>query len=176
MLKQELREEIRRRKRQFSESQLKAFSVAIIQRLLAHPRIMEAKTILLYDSLGDEVDTHDALETLRLQGKTILLPKVISDGEMEVRRYEGPGSLRKGPFGILEPAGEPFTQLGTIDIAVIPGMGFDHLGNRLGRGKGYYDRFLAQIPKVYKLGICFDFQKVDTLPTGRYDIRMNEIL
>ena len=58
----------------------------------------------------------------------------------------------------------------------MPGVGFDASGNRLGRGKGYYDRLLRQMPTVYKLGMCFDFQKIEAVPTDQHDICMDEIL
>ena len=176
MLKQELRKEIRSLKRQFSREELQAFSAEIMQRLLVHPRLNAARTILLYHALADEVDTQEAIELFRRQGKTILLPKVIGEGEMEVRVYDGPDSLQVGAFGILEPSGKPFERLCDIDVAVIPGMGFDPSGNRLGRGKGYYDRFLVKIPQAYKLGICFAFQKVDAVPVDEYDVRVDEVL
>ena len=55
-------------------------------------------------------------------------------------------------------------------------MSFDAKGNRLGRGKGYYDRFLEKVPDMYKIGICFDFQKEESIPTEVTDIKMNEII
>ena len=82
----------------------------------------------------------------------------------------------RGAFGILEPDGEPFTAWHEIDVAVVPGVAFDRRGYRLGRGKGYYDTLLAQLPHTYKLGICFDFQKLPSLPVEPHDIPMHEIL
>ena len=63
-----------------------------------------------------------------------------------------------------------------IDTAIIPGIAFDRKGHRLGRGKGYYDRFLADTPYIYKIGVCFDFQKVDHVPHSAHDVRMDEVL
>ena len=76
----------------------------------------------------------------------------------------------------MEPDGPLFSDYDAIDVAIIPGMSFDAEGNRLGRGKGYYDRFLAQASSVYKLGICFDFQKVEHVPHTPTDIVMDEVL
>ena len=76
----------------------------------------------------------------------------------------------------MEPSGELFTHYDSIDVAIIPGMAFDAGGNRLGRGKGYYDRLLARIPDVYKIGICFDFQKVESVPADINDIKMDEVI
>lgn len=176
MDKATLRQEIRQRKRQFTSEQLRELSFPVLQRLLSHPRIKQANTILLYHSLSDEVHTHDLIEQLFNEGKTILLPVVIDHEHLEIRRYEGKGSLRQGAMSISEPTGTPYPTLSSIEVAVIPGMSFDAEGNRLGRGKGYYDRFLCQIPQAYKIGICFDFQKVDRVPTQINDIKMDEVI
>ena len=107
--------------------------------------------------------------------KTVLLPVVVGD-VLEIRRYTGDNDLKLGSFNILEPCGEPFTNLEKIDVAVVPGVGFDRKNNRLGRGKGYYDKLLCQIPDVYRIGICFPFQFFDKLPCEEHDIKMHEVI
>ena len=174
--KQSLRKAIKEIKRQYSVPQLKALSKPIAERLMAHPRIKQACIIFLYYSMDDEVYTHDAIETLYQAGKTILLPVVEADYKLTLRRYNGPKSLKEGPFHILEPTGETYTEYEKIDVAVVPGMAFDGTGHRLGRGKGYYDRLLKNMPQVYKIGICFGFQKQESIPAETYDISMNEVL
>jgi 5-formyltetrahydrofolate cyclo-ligase len=176
MLKSELRKDIRERKRQFSNDQLREQSLPLIHVLLSHPRIQAAKVVLLYESLPDEVDTHDAIEQLCRQGKAVLLPVVKPQQEMELREYQGAQSMLEDEFHILEPTGPSFQDYARIDVAVIPGMSFDGEGNRLGRGKGYYDRFLRKIPSVYKIGICFDFQRVEHVPTEATDIPVDEVI
>ena len=84
--------------------------------------------------------------------------------------------LQAGAFGILEPTGKLFTDYKKIDVAVVPGMAFDKEGRRLGRGKGYYDRFLRLLPNTYKIGICFSWQLVDHVPTDEHDILMDQVL
>ena len=77
----------------------------------------------------------------------------------------------------MEPTGRSFTDYASIDLAVIPGMAFDTSGNRLGRGKGYYDRFLSLLPPyIYKIGVCFDFQKFNEIPSEATDVTMDLIL
>ena len=78
----------------------------------------------------------------------------------------------------MEPQGKDFTELEKIDLAIIPGMAFDKEGNRLGRGKGYYDRLLQQLRDctIYKIGICFDFQFLDHIPTEPHDIPVDEVI
>ncbi|MGM9709286.1 MAG: 5-formyltetrahydrofolate cyclo-ligase [Prevotella sp.] len=176
MNKKELRDIIRQRKRQFSSDELRELSLAVCQRLLANPRVTAAKTILLYYSLPDEVCTHSLVDELAAMGKKVLLPAVVSDTDMEARIYRNADDLKMGAFGIAEPAGDKYSDLKAIDLAIVPGMSFDNDGNRLGRGKGYYDRFLSAIPYIYKIGVCFDFQKVDYVPHSPHDVVMDEVL
>ena len=95
---------------------------------------------------------------------------------MELRLFTGEADLRPGAFGIMEPVGQLVTDYDHIDLAVVPGMAFDACGHRLGRGKGYYDRLLPRLSHCYKIGICFDFQKVPSVPTEPTDIAMDEVL
>ena len=164
MNKSELRKEIRNRKRQFTKEQLRERSAEVIDRLRNHPKLKAAKTLLLYHSLPDEVYTHSFADEMVEAGKNVLLPVVISDTEMEIRRYTGPDDMAESSFHILEPIGELFTDYDDIDFIAVPGMSFDN------------DRFLRQVPKAYKVGICFDFQKLDRIPTDEHDQKVDEVL
>lgn len=174
--KKELRQKVRLLKKQHTEIQLKELSDNIIRKLLELPVIKEAGTIVLYCSLPDEVYTLDAIHRLKEAGKKILLPAVISETDMELHEYKSDNDLRKGYFDILEPCGTPYYNYSAIDAIVIPGMGFDKDGNRLGRGKGYYDRFLEKAKGAKKIGICFPFQLFENIPTDQYDIRMDIVI
>lgn len=177
MDKNELRELISRYKVETSLAARFDLSGPILRRLAVHPRFISARTVLLYHSLPDEVDTRDFVRYWS-QRKHILLPSV-KNGEIELHRYAADeDQLVEGPFGIQESMGNVFTDYASIDLAVIPGVAFDAAGNRLGRGKGFYDRLLARLKNypIYKIGICFDFQKVDQVPADAYDIPMDEIL
>ena len=174
MLKKELRQHIREIKRQFSQQQLEELSFPIISRLKS--RLASTKTILAYYSLPDEVDTRQLLDDLVAEGKTVLLPKVIDDENMEIRRYTGRQDLEEGILHLMEPIGEPFTAYEDIDIVVVPGLAFDAAGHRLGRGRGYYDRFLHRKSHPYCVGVCFDFQKVAEVPVEEYDIPVDEVI
>ena len=173
MTKKELRQMIRQRKQQHPVGESSAF----ISRLKDNSHFTHAQTLLLYSALSDEVPTQILIDGLAAQGKTVLLPRVVSDTDMELRRYSGPADLQRGAFGIFEPTGELFTDYNTIDVAIIPGMAFDAKGHRLGRGKGYYDRFLAKLsPSTYKIGLCFFWQLVDQVPTDEHAIPMDEVI
>lgn len=176
MDKQSLRKEIKNKKRQFTSQELCELSFPVVMRLLSHPRIKTANTVMLYYSLPDEVDTHTLVDSLLMSGKHILLPRVTGEGTMELRRYTGPSDLAQGAYNIMEPTGEVFDNYTNIDLAVIPGVAFDKDGNRIGRGKGYYDRLLPKLANTYKIGICLPFQLVEKIPTDEHDVRMDEVL
>lgn len=192
MDKQELRKEIRNRKRQFSQDQLGELSLSAISKLRKHPKVMAAHTLLLYYSLPDEVNTHEWIDELVTEGKRVLLPVVVNDKDMVIREYTGKHDLAEGSFHIMEPIGKLFLEekYPEIEVAIIPGMSFDDGGHRLGRGKGYYDRFLTKLrgmeenhcerkeadgTEVYKIGICFGFQKLQEIPFESHDILMDEV-
>ena len=179
MDKKELRRYIREQKRHFTPQQLGEMSLDIMSSLLSNSHIQKADAILMYHSLPDEVDTHSALDKLLAMGKKVLLPKVVSETDMTIHEYTGLDSLQPSePYGILEPTTPEFSivncQLSIV--IVVPGMAFDKHGHRLGRGKGYYDRFLSRIPNIYKIGVCFPFQLIDKVPSEPTDILVDEVL
>lgn len=179
MDKKELRKYIREQKRHFTPQQLGEMSLGIMSSLLSNPHVKDADTILMYHSLPDEVDTHSALDQLLTMGKKVLLPKVISDMEMTIHEYTGKDSLKPSePYGILEPITPEFSIANSqfSIVAVVPGMAFDRQGHRLGRGKGYYDRFLSRVPNIYKIGVCFPFQLIDNIPSEPTDVVMDEVV
>lgn len=179
MTKEELRKHIRQLRQQYTPVQLEQFSLPIMARL--GERLREAQTVVAYYSLPDEVCTHQFVDDLVAEGKTVLLPKVLDATRMELRHYTGPYDLQVGTFGIMEPVGKPFTDYAGIDMVLVPGIAFDACGHRLGRGRGYYDRFLHSMMTVsgshpLLLGVCFDFQKVASVPVDINDIPVDSVV
>ena len=170
--KDDIRKRISEKKREFPESELNALSSVIMKRLEDNVVLKCAKTVLMYYSLPDEVFTHDFIDKWSKE-KTILLPAVKGD-DLELKVYTGRECMLKGCFNIYEPQGEAYNALTTIDVAVIPGVSFDRNGNRLGRGKGFYDRFLKKL-NTFKIGVCFGFQLNDEIPHGEHDVAMDEV-
>ena len=168
--KTELRQRMRDTKRQHAQH-LAEMSQTIVERL--RKRLGEARVVMAYWPLSDEVDIRPLINELVAAGKTVLLPKVTGDATMELRQYTSMDDLQEGPFHIMESVGAPYTDFQQIDIALIPGMAFDAAGHRLGRGKGYYDRFLTAHPDLYKLGVCFPFQRVAEVPVDEHDVKMD---
>lgn len=172
MNKKELRKQIALDKRKYSAIQKTEWSSSLFQKLEDHPLFLQAQTILLYHSLPDEVQTHSFIERW-YPHKRIVLPLVKGD-ELEFRYYEGQDSLQIGAFGIEEPHGKQVENLDEIELGIIPGVAFDQAGNRLGRGKGYYDRALARLHS-YNIGVCFHFQLYPCIPVEPTDRRMHEV-
>lgn len=171
--KQSIRTEIALKKKQHTKEELHRLSDLLLSRLEKHPLFQAARAVLLYYSLPDEVQTHEFVEKWSKE-KDIILPVVKGD-ELELRKYTGNANLTTGGFHIKEPTGPSLTDLSSIGLAFIPGVSFDRQGNRLGRGKGYYDRLLHNL-SPYKIGICFQFQLYETpLPANEQDIPMDEV-
>lgn len=168
--------ELRKMLRQQPPFDTAAEASAVISSLLEDDHVLQAHTLLLYSALPDELPMQSLIEQLVNEGKTVLLPHVVSDTDMELRRYTGISDLRKGAYGIMEPIGELFTAYDTINVAIVPGMAFDRQGHRLGRGKGYYDRFLPLLTNAYKIGVCPSTRLIDQVPTAPHDALMDRVI
>ncbi|HHU18188.1 MAG TPA: 5-formyltetrahydrofolate cyclo-ligase [Clostridiales bacterium] len=142
-----------------------------------------SKTIMLYMNFRNEVPTGSIINNIRYSGKKLVLP--YTNKEFEIIPYEIPlaGELKdylvRSRFGVLEP--DPSlckeANVNSIDLVVVPGSVFDITNNRIGYGKGCYDRFLSKLPaSVYKIGLAYDFQVLPSVPTTQTDVKMNEIL
>ncbi len=175
MDKKELRNQIRQLKSLYSSEEKKRLSAAVVEQLEQNGCFIAARWVVCYWSMEDEVYTHDFVNKWS-EKKHILLPCVRGE-ELELKIFCGKERLCPGEgYAIPEPEGEVFTAYDKIDLIIVPGMAFDRWGNRLGRGKGYYDRFLKEC-KAYKIGICFPFQfQEDVIPTDFMDVPMDEVI
>ena len=153
--------------------ELRQYSEKVCEAIEKNEKFQKAQTILCFWSLPDEVNTHELIQKWTGK-KTFLLPKVVGD-MLELRAFTDENSMVVGEFGIQEPVGPIFTDYASIDLCIIPGLAFDNSGGRMGRGKGFYDRFL---PKThgYKMGICFPWQIVPKIDCAPWDIPMDEVV
>ena len=168
-----LRNSIRREKQLFSAKERKWQSEHIFRRIEALNIFSLSETLLLYASLPDEPDTYPLFSSW--SHKTLLLP-VIQDDQLIVKKFSEKEGFRKGVLNIDEPRGDCFTEYGEIGLALIPGVAFTKQGKRLGRGKGYYDRFLPRLTHTLKLGIGFDFQLVEEIPSAPWDVNLDGVV
>lgn len=173
--KTEVRKRMREMKRAVPFEEKLRRSELIMERVAAMPCFQKAKVVLLYWSMADEVQTHAFVERWWRE-KTVLLPCVDGDN-LRLRPYTGPECMTAGEqFGIGEPTGEEWTDLDRIDMIVVPGVAFDREGNRMGRGRGFYDRLLKTATHAFKVGVAFDFQVIEAVPTEPHDVKMDTVV
>lgn len=169
--KKYIRDEIRKLKSALSDFEKNKASESVFSRLIKMNEWDKAKNILLYYSLPDELQTNIFFE--KITDKKFFLPK-IEGNDLIVLPYKK-NKLTKGTFSILEPEGDTGINIDILDIIVVPGVAYDKELNRLGRGKGYYDKLLS-FCKALKIGICYDLQLIDKVPTETHDIKMDIII
>jgi 5-formyltetrahydrofolate cyclo-ligase len=177
--KEALRREIKRRlgaldPKQFYEE---GFRAAVC--ISSAPWWRSGQRVLLFLSTALEIDTRPLLERAFSDQKKVFIPKIEARRICFYRAFSPAGPWRCGPFSIREPAGDT-EALNPGDgplIVIVPGLAFDKTGNRLGRGKGYYDRFFAELdkesPAYQPVGLCMESQVVPRLPREEWDKKMN---
>ena len=172
--KQSLRKRVKLLKGAYPLAEKKTISLKICQKIEANDVFQQAKTVMVYWSMDDEVFTHDFVQKWA-KHKTMILP-VVNDDNLELKKFTGIKDLMAGDrFGIPEPKGELFPKPESIDLIIVPGIAFDINGNRMGRGKAYYDNLLRS-SKAYKMGVCFSFQIFEAVPYDELDVRMDAVL
>ena len=165
LLRQQLRQE--RDLIPFAVRQSKSESVA--RRLFDLPLLATAKTVMGFISFSSEVDTTPILARLVRYKKYVLVPYVY-DGQLHPVLYDAAGEMERNEYGILEPVQKRMIPPDLIDVILVPGLGFDRRGGRIGYGKGFYDRFLRTLPaSTVVIGIGFDEQIKDELPVEPHD-------
>ena len=180
-LKNELRQQILNILRsQKKEDRLKKSKI-IEEKLFAQKEFQKAKVILFYASFDGEVDTFEMMKRAQKLGKKIALPMILKEKRKIIPALvEDIDKLTQGAYGIYAPLKESSCVLKPqeIDLAIVPGVAFDKGRNRLGRGKGYYDRFLSQLPaSVTTIGLAFDFQILSSLPCRqKHDMPLSKVI
>ena len=153
----------------------------ILEKLLSCDEYISAETVMTYVSMPEEVDTIRFIQMALKQGKRITVP-YIETGSKEIIASELTviESLEKGPFGIYQPKVEHLKTISVkdVDLIIVPAIAYDENKMRLGRGGGYYDRFLslAEQYKCKTIGIAFNFQILNVVPTDSHDRSVNKII
>ena len=148
------------------------WSELILQQLENMQCFREAKTILIYYPVQNEVDVLPLVKRYKKE-KTILFPVSHRHG-MTVHPYAGNEMMHRGKFGIPEPTTPAYE--GDIDLVIVPAVAFDEKGRRLGRGGGYYDRFIKKQTHATLIGVGYDFQLIEEVPVARHDQRVHRII
>ena len=176
--KRELRRKLGSVPQTLTAAEIKAYSIAARELLRGQDAWRAAKSVLFYAALPREIDLWPLLEEGLRQGKAIALPRFVAEaGAYQAFHIaDARRDCARGKFGIIEPLGScPPLPLKQLDLALVPGVGFDLTGCRLGRGQGFYDRLLAQFGGI-TCGVAFDQQIVERIPAEIHDARMNFIL
>jgi len=173
--KKALRKTVRALKDAMSEELRMTQEQAIFEAIEQMPEFQVASNVLIYWSMPDEVNTHAFIEKW-WRHKKIFLP-IIDDEQLQLGLFEGVDKMSVGAkYGIAEPVTMPLNNYDDITFAIIPGVAFDENGYRLGRGGGFYDRFLPQLLHAFKTGIGYREQKVDSVPVSEFDVKLNHVV
>ncbi len=138
----------------------------------------QAKIVMFYIAFDGEVNTKEMIQEAKKQGKVIAVP-VCRENKIYIRPclLKDKAKLVRGPYGVSEPAVKKAIKLEDLDLVIVPGVAFDRKNNRLGRGKGCYDRFLQRLPKRIKsIGLAYDFQIFPNIPVTKTDWKLNRVI
>lgn len=169
--KAQLRKQMLDRRDSLSRQEVLDLSRRVADMLFSEEHFRTADTVAFYLPKGNEVDTSFMIESV-LKSKQVLVP--VTNNEIEMVKFSSFKALQPGKFGVLEPS-DKVRPLGFSDVVIVPGICFGLCMHRLGYGKGYYDRFLSRSP-AFRVGLCFDFQIVEKLPSHENDQRMDMII
>jgi 5-formyltetrahydrofolate cyclo-ligase len=177
--KAELRREMRARLMAVPPEEAVAWSLALCDRLWASPLVRGAATVLAFVPLPGEADIRPLLGRVLQSGRRLCLPRVEwGSKSMVAATVESLSELVEGRHQILQPPeGNPEVAEGDLDAVLVPGLAFDERGARLGRGAGFYDRFLARpgLRRGMVCGVAFEVQMVQDVPTDPWDVRLDAI-
>ena len=172
MTKDEIRTRIRARKALLDNAERQCAAMDVFDTLSNLAAFMMADKVLLYNSLPDELATREFFHLLPSQ-KRYFLPRV-NGLELEILPYRST-KMHLGAFRIEEPDGDDVVDPSEMDLIVVPAVAYDRRGNRIGRGKGYYDRLLSGI-RATTVGVCYDFQMVEDFEADIHDVPVDYVI
>ncbi|WP_194191763.1 5-formyltetrahydrofolate cyclo-ligase [Clostridium chrysemydis] len=149
----------------------------IFNELISLNSYKRAKKIFIYIGFGSEINTKDLIEIMLKEGKEVFVPKVI-EKEMIALKITSLSNLIESKFKILEPVGEKSDIDGEeFDLIIMPGVAFDRIGNRIGYGGGYYDKYLKDISSdIKKVALAYELQLVEEIETEEHDLKVDSII
>ena len=174
--KRALRATLRRIAEDLPESYRRKADAAIAAHLLAMPAYQEAETVFCFVGTGWEIDTRPILTQALSDGKRLCVPLCTGPGIMELRQITALDQLTPGAYRLPEPSADaPLVTVDEVDLAILPCMGCNHLGHRLGRGGGFYDRFLAAYRAAAVL-VCRERLIREEIPLEPHDLPIPWVL
>lgn len=170
-----LRLEVKEKAAAIPEDLRKAQDKALFKTFLGLDAVKNAKTVMVFWGVGDEPDTVGLISALLAYGKKVALPRCLPGKQMEARLYRG-GRLVRGAYGIPEPGEDcPLVEKADVDVVLVPALCYDPKGRRLGRGAGYYDRWLAGYQGV-TVGMCYKELLQKEVPCDGHDLPVKILL
>ena len=133
---------------------------------------------MFYIAFRGEVNTEEMIKLAKALGKKVSVP-VCERDNIAIRpcMLDTHARLIEGPYGVQEPTERKCIDPQDLDLVIVPGVAFDKKGNRLGRGRGFYDRFLDTLPKdTPTIGLAFDFQILSSVPAAQHDVKVSKVL
>ncbi|MFC1804341.1 5-formyltetrahydrofolate cyclo-ligase [Candidatus Omnitrophota bacterium] len=177
LTKQQIRSKILLRLKTQKEDEQDRKSRDIKRKLSENASFRKAKSVMFYVSFDGEVNTEDMIKVAQKQGKTVTVPVCGQDRTLKPYILGARTRLKSGPYGTKEPVKSKAVSPQDLDLVVVPGVAFDKKGRRLGRGKGYYDRFLSKLPRLKPtIGLAFDFQILPILPAADHDVSVTKVI
>ena len=175
MTKHEIRKAAENARSRLTPTAWGKYSAAIEKRVLSADFYQNAQIVFCYASFRREADTWGILERILRDGKRLLVPRTLKDGQMLAVEIKSLDDLVPGRFGLREPASRLESDL-VPDLVLVPGVAFSPAGDRVGFGKGYYDRCLSKYPEALRAALCFEVQLFEDIPAEAFDIPMDLIL
>lgn len=175
-MKSKLREIYKTRRREMSLEDVALKSRDACKLFLESDLYKNAKAIMLYMPLGKETDTSEIIKKSFADGKKVAFP--VTDeksGEITPCYATAETEFTKGGFSVKEPCGNDIANPTDFDVVIVPGIAFDTMGNRIGFGKGCYDKLLCKTNAV-RVGFCYELQICDEIPAEEFDIKMDCII
>ena len=172
--KQLIRDRMNDIRNSMSPDEVKTKSLQVEKNLLKMKEFSDAENVAFYLPIKNEVDVLETILKTLDSGKGAFVP-VLRNGELIPSRLKSMDSLKKGTFGILEPEDPELVNPETLDLVVVPGVAFDREGNRLGRGRGFYDRFLKKT-RAFKIGVAYETQILDKIRKSHEDVKMDKVV
>ncbi|MBV9773971.1 MAG: 5-formyltetrahydrofolate cyclo-ligase [Gemmatimonadetes bacterium] len=175
-----IRRDLRARLRALTTEEREAGAKAVARRVWEVPEVAGARVLLLYASLPEEVPTDAVAHEAWRRGITVAYPRCVTDTRaMTLHALETLEELRAGSYGIREPDALacPLVTVEEIDAVLVPGLGWDRRGGRIGRGAGYYDRLFADPRwRGFRCGLFFSAQEVPELPVDPWDAPLDAVV
>ncbi len=172
-----IRAEIKTALASMSPDQSALASSAAAERLISQREFSDARSVMIFLPMPGEIDARDIARAAWSSGKRVAVPKIRAPGVMDaVAIHSLDQDIAPGAMDILEPIGNDVLAASELDLIVAPALAYDRLGNRLGRGGGFYDRFIELHSGSLVCGLAFDLQLLDELPTEPHDQPVNMLV